>query len=52
MLEENEEDRIEWKVEAGIYPGILLGIRSYHEDEYTIHVLYFPFVELALTIYK
>jgi len=52
MLEE-EEKEYAWRLEVGVYPGILFGIRSYHEDEkHAIHVLYLPFVELALTIYK
>ena len=40
-----------WELTVGIYPGFLLGIRSYVENESTDHVLYIPFVELCLTIY-
>ena len=36
----------------GFYPGILLGIRSYNEDKQDTHVLYLPFIDIALEIYK
>jgi hypothetical protein len=41
-----------WTLTIGIYPGILLGFRSYHEEEYLTHVLYLPFIDVALIIYK
>tara|TARA_R110000822_G_scaffold93177_1_gene214608 strand:+ start:1285 stop:1419 length:135 start_codon:yes stop_codon:yes gene_type:complete len=41
-----------WTLTIGIYPGILLGFRSYHEEEYSTHVLYLPFIDVALIIYK
>ena len=40
-----------WEISVGLYPGVLLGIRSYVENGSTDHVLYIPFVELCLTIY-
>ena len=40
-----------WEISVGLYPGVLLGIRSYVENESIDHVLYIPFVELCLTIY-
>ena len=40
-----------WEISVGLYPGVLLGIRSYVESGSTDHVLYIPFVELCLTIY-
>ncbi len=40
-----------WEISIGLYPGILLGIRSYIERSQTDHVLYMPFLELCLTIY-
>ena len=39
-----------WSIELGLYPGILLGIRTYKEEDYSIHVLYLPFVDIAFTI--
>ena len=41
-----------WSLSLGFYPGILLGIRSYDEDKQTTHVLYIPFIDLALEIYN
>jgi hypothetical protein len=40
-----------WELSIALYPGVLLGIRSYPEKEFVEHVLYFPFVEICLTIY-
>ena len=42
---------IGWEISVGLYPGILLGARSYIESAFTEHVLYIPFLELCLTIY-
>jgi len=41
-----------WELSLGLYPGILIGVRSYINETTTDHVLYIPFVELCLTIYK
>jgi len=41
-----------WQLEIGTYPGILLGIRTYENEDTTEHVLYFPLIEFILTIYK
>ena len=41
-----------WSISLGFYPGILLGMRSYHEEQQTTHVLYIPFIDLALEIYN
>jgi len=43
---------IGWELSLGLYPGVLIGMRSYVEDNLTDHVFYLPFVELCLTIYK
>ena len=40
-----------WEISIGLYPGILIGIRSYPEVKFTEHVLYLPFIELVLTVY-
>jgi len=39
-----------WSIELGLYPGVLLGFRTYESDELTTHVLYFPFVDIAFII--
>jgi hypothetical protein len=41
-----------WSLELGFYPGLLIGFRSYEDEEKNIHVLYIPFVDLALFVYK
>lgn len=40
----------QWSLSLGFYPGILFGVRSYNEDKQTTHVLYIPFIDLALEI--
>ena len=41
-----------WEISLGIYPGILLGIRTYKTLLATEYVLYIPFFDISLTIYK
>ena len=48
---EDKENKI-WSLSIGTYPGILLGMRTYYEDQQTTHVLYLPFIDLALEVYK
>jgi hypothetical protein len=40
----------DWSISLGFYPGILLGMRTYHGEEYSQHVVYLPFVDLAIEI--
>ena len=47
-----KEERKVWSLEMGLYPGILLGFRTYEQGDHNMHVLYFPFVEIGLSIYK
>jgi hypothetical protein len=47
-----DESKPAWILEIGLYPGILFGIRTYQEEETTTHVLYVPFVDIALVIIK
>ena len=51
MSKENENKPL-WSIELGFYPGIVIGARTYPEPDQTTHVLYLPFVDLALIIYK
>jgi hypothetical protein len=46
------ENKTEWEVSLGLYPGILLGFRSYKEDDKITHVLYIPFIDVSLTIFN
>tara|TARA_B100000900_G_C20388299_1_gene637518 strand:+ start:559 stop:708 length:150 start_codon:yes stop_codon:yes gene_type:complete len=41
-----------WSLSVGFYPGILLGMRSYEEEKQTTHVIYLPFIDIALEIYN
>ena len=49
--QEQKEPKM-WSLEIGLYPGILLGLRSYDMGDYKVHVLYIPFVDIALLIEK
>jgi|TARA_R110000764_G_scaffold81758_3_gene161671 hypothetical protein len=39
-----------WTLEIGLYPGVLIGARSYIQDDIAEHVLYIPFIEMCLTV--
>ena len=41
-----------WELSFGFYTGILLGFRSYQENNKSNHVLYIPFIDACLTIYN
>lgn len=41
-----------WEISVGLYPGILIGIRTYVEKEYVQHVIYLPFVDICIEIDK
>jgi len=40
-----------WDLSVGLYPGILLGMRTYHGINKTSHVFYLPLVDLCIDIY-
>ena len=42
----------DWELSFGFYPGILAGVRTYEETEQTTYVMYIPFVDVALEIFK
>jgi|TARA_R110000744_G_scaffold92754_4_gene179481 hypothetical protein len=46
----NKKIMSSWELSFGLYPGVVIGIRSYPAEKYVEHVLYLPFVELCLTI--
>jgi hypothetical protein len=48
----DKENKPEWSISLGFYPGILFGTRAYEEAEQTTYVFYIPFVDLAIEIYK
>jgi hypothetical protein len=41
-----------WSLGIGFYPGILFGMRTYEEKTQTVYVIYLPFIDIALEIYK
>ena len=41
-----------WEISFGFYPGVLLGFRSYAQDDRSNHVLYVPFVDICLTLHN
>jgi hypothetical protein len=47
-----DNDDTAYEIEIGLYPGILFGIRTYVEKDYKTHVVYLPFIDLAITVYK
>jgi hypothetical protein len=51
LVEEPQEPNERyWSIEIGLYPGILFGFRTYQEKDFSTHVLYLPFVDIALEI--
>jgi hypothetical protein len=46
-----EESNGGWELTIGVYPGILFGIRTYEYDNSKLHVLYIPFIDIALEIF-
>ncbi len=51
-MSKKEENKALWSIEIGFYPGVVIGARTYPEPDQTTHVLYIPFVDIALTIFK
>jgi len=41
-----------WEITVGFYPGILVGFRSYENNDRNNHVLYIPFIDICLTVLK
>ena len=50
QTEENQNKG--WAVSLGMYPGVLLGMRTYKSDTLISHVFYIPFFDLAIQIEK
>ena len=45
---DNKEEKWNWSLSIGFYPGILFGSRAYEEEQSTTYVFYIPFVDVAL----
>tara|TARA_R110002153_G_scaffold248380_1_gene404561 strand:+ start:337 stop:486 length:150 start_codon:yes stop_codon:yes gene_type:complete len=41
-----------WSISLGLYPGILFGFRSYEQEAFNTHVIYIPFIDIAIEIDK
>ena len=48
----DKQEKKNWTLSVGFYPGILIGMRTYEEDEQDSYVLYLPFVDIALEVFK
>lgn len=40
----------DWSVSLGMYPGLLIGMRTYYGDTHTQHVIYLPIIDIAIEI--
>jgi len=52
MQKDIEPKENSWELSIGLYPGILLGIRTYVEKDSILYVLYLPFIDMVLEIFK
>ena len=43
---------MDWELSVGFYPGIIVGFRTYAQEDRNNHVLYLPFIDICLTILK
>jgi len=41
-----------WAISIGLYPGVLFGFRTYEEEKYNTHVIYLPFIDVAIEVDK
>jgi len=54
----NIEDKVKkdkmkaYRISIGLYPGVLIGIRTYEQDDVVQHVVYLPFVDIAFEYVK
>ena len=42
----------EFRISIGLYPGILIGIRTYEQEDVVQHVVYLPFIDIAFEYIK
>jgi hypothetical protein len=40
----------DWDISIGLYPGILIGLRTYKNKKTVSHVFYLPLIDLCITI--
>ena len=41
-----------WDISIGLYPGILIGLRTYKKNNIISHVFYLPLIDLCINIYN
>lgn len=46
------QNKTDWELSIGLYPGILLGFRTYKEENQVTHVLYIPFIDVCLIVFN
>ena len=51
-ITEGKDDKPNWSLSFGVYPGILFGMRTYEEDKQTAYVFYLPFIDVAYEVFK
>ena len=47
-----DNEKKNWSLSVGTYPGILLGARTYDEPTQVTDVFYLPFIDIALEFFK
>ena len=54
IMSKNTEGKAakDWSISLGTYPGILFGIRTYDGPKHRQHVIYLPFVDVAIEFEK
>jgi hypothetical protein len=54
IMSKNTEGKVDkdWSISLGTYPGILFGIRTYDGPEHRQHVIYLPFIDVAIEFEK
>jgi len=48
----DKEIKKNWSISIGFYPGLLIGMRTYDEPDQVSYVMYIPFVDIALEVFK
>ena len=47
-----DKNKKNWSLSVGFYPGILAGMRTYDEPDQVTYVIYIPFVDIPLEVFK
>jgi len=47
-----DKNKKNWSISLGFYPGILAGMRTYDEPTAITYVIYIPFIDIALEIFR